>query len=187
MLIPEGYSENEVLDIIEKILSKIAKKYIFGIYSLDDIKQEGFIIAIKDILPEYDASLPLENFLRISLNHRLKNFKRNNYIRINRPCSKCKTFDPKCEKCCKRQQNQDVKKNLLNPIDIHIVVDDKQTMYEGSLMDTLEMVEILDKINKRLSVEYRQDYLKIKEGLYVPKSRKEEIEKIITEIIEDDN
>lgn len=184
MKIPEGYTETQVLEIINKILSSIASRYAFGIYGADDIKQEGFILAL-DGLEKYNGSAPLENFLRIHLGNRLKDFKRDNSFRINIHCNKCDIFDENCQSCCKRQQTQDMKKNLLNPIDIN-VVSDTNAFYEGSLIDTLEMVEILDKINKKLPVEYRQDYLKIKDGVYVPKSRKIEIEAVITKIIEDD-
>jgi hypothetical protein len=186
MDIPKGYTESEVLEIIERVLSTLARKYTFSIYGIDDIKQEGFIIAINEILPSYDNSYPLENFMRRSLNNRLKNFKRDNYYKLQPSCSKCSSFNDDCNNCSKRQQNQEVRKNLSNPIDINVVNNDRFTTYEDSLIDTLEMVELVDKINRSLPVEYREDYLKIKENIYVPKLRKEQIEKIITEIIEDD-
>lgn len=184
MDVPNGYTEEQVLEIIERILKSIARKYVFGIYSVEDIKQEGFIIAINKILPMYDGSAPLENFLRTSLNNRLKNFKRDMYIRLNPPCSNCHSFNEDCDNCAKRAYHQEIKKNLLNPIDINVVNDDSGTVYEGNLIDTLEMVEMVDKINKRLPVCYREDYLKIKDGIYVPKSKKEEIERIVMEIVE---
>jgi DNA-directed RNA polymerase specialized sigma subunit len=185
MLVPNGYSEQEVINIIDKIMSSIARKYSFGVYGVDDIKQEGFILAM-DALTRYNGSAPLENFLRIHLNNRLKDFKRDNSFRINSHCTKCATFNSECDSCCKRQQTQDIKKNLLNPIDIQVINDDQNTVYEGSLIDTLEMVEIVDRINRRLPVEYRQDYLRVKEGLYVSKSRRLEIEVIISKIIDED-
>jgi hypothetical protein len=185
MIIPEGYTENEVLEIIDKILSSLARKYKFGIYGVDDIKQEGFILSL-DALKRYNGSAPLENFLRKHLNNRLKDFKRDNSFRIDSRCNKCDIFNPDCESCCKRQQTQDTKKNILNPIDINVINDEQGTVYEGALIDTLEMVELVDKINRLLPVEYREDYLRIKEGLYISKMRKEEIENIITNIVEED-
>jgi DNA-directed RNA polymerase specialized sigma24 family protein len=185
MLVPKGYTEEQVLETINKILSSMARKYTFGVYGIDDIKQEGFILAM-DALGRYNGSAPLENFLRIHLNNRLKDFKRDNSYRINSHCNKCDIFNAECDSCCKRQQTQDIKKNLLNPIDIHVINDDQGTSYDGSLIDTMEMIEIVDKINKKLPVEYRADYLKIKEGIYVPKARKLEIESIVAKIVDDE-
>ncbi len=182
--IPEGYTEQQVLDIINSVLNTISNKHQFDIYNSDDIKQEGFIIAI-DILNNYDGSIPLENFMSICLGYRLTNFKRDNYLRLNRPCSKCKIFDENCFRCLKRQQTQEKKKNLLNPVDIELINDKQVKYYDNNFLDTLEMVELVDKINKELPVEYREDYLKIKDGLYVPKDKRLEIEQIIQEIIQE--
>lgn len=184
MEIPNGYSKEEVIKIITDILNDIADKYTFGIYEKEDIKQEGFIIAINKVLPNYNGSTKLKYFMTVGLHRRLKIFKRDNYIRPDRPCSKCKIFDKDCEKCKKRKENQTSKLNLLNPIDIHSIVEEKKTSYEGSLLDSLEMIELVDKVNKRLPVEFREDYLRIKEGLYVSKRRREQIERLITEIVE---
>jgi hypothetical protein len=186
MNIPIGYTEEEVLEIIDGVSTSLARKYTFGIYAVEDIKQEAFIISLEAI-KKFNGSVPLGVFLRKHLNNRLKDFKRDNSFRINHKCKKCDEFNNECESCCRAQQTQDIKKNILNPIDIEIISNEQATYYEGSLIDTLEMIEIVDKINLYLPVEYREDYLRIKENLYVPKSRKEEIEKIIIEIIEDDD
>jgi RNA polymerase sigma factor (sigma-70 family) len=174
---------NETTEIIQRILNGLAYKYTCDIYDVDDIKQEGFLIAVK-ILESYDPSFgAMENFLRKSLSNRLKNFRRNKDARLHRACTNCEKFNENCPNCIQRHQGQEVKKNLLNPIDIYSINDNQATVYEGDLVDTLEMVELIDFVNKNLPVEYRQDYLKIKEGLYVPKARKEEIEKLVTKIM----
>ena len=46
----------------------------------EDIEQEAFIIGAKAI-DDYDGR-SLENFLYVHLNNRLKNFKRDNYYRL---------------------------------------------------------------------------------------------------------
>lgn len=187
MVVPEGYTQEQVLKIINDILNIIAHRYTFSVFDVDDIKQEGFLLALEGLI-KYNGSFPLENFLRVHLNNRLKDFKRNNSFKINTHCVSCKSFTSSCEACAKRQQTQDTKRNLLNPIDIDIINDDaKSTSYNVSLIDTLEMLETVEKINVRLPVSYRKDYLKIKDGLYVSKARREEIEKIITEIIQEDD
>jgi DNA-directed RNA polymerase specialized sigma24 family protein len=185
MNVPEGYTENEVLEIIDQVSSSLARKYVFGIYAIEDIKQEAFLLSL-DAIKKFNGSIPLGVFLRKHLNNRLKDFKRDNSFRIDYKCKKCDIFNDTCDSCCRAQQTQDTKKNILSPIDIEVINNEKSTFCEDSLIDTLEMIELVDKINRRLPVEYREDYLRIKENLYVPKGRKEEIERIITEIIEDD-
>lgn len=183
MRIPVNYTESEVLATIDKVIKPLSRKFAFGIYSPEDIIQEGFLLACK-LLEKYDGSAPLENFLRKALPNELKNFKRDNSYRINESCTNCNSFNEECIACCRRQQTQDIKRNLLNPIDIYLIHEGRATTYEGSLIDTLEAVEIVDKINRHLPVEYRKDYLRIKDGLYVPKSQRLEIEQIIIDIME---
>ena len=62
MNIPDGMTEQEVVDQIEKVCNRIAPRYTFYGYALDDIKQEAFIICM-EALNRYDNSRPLENFL----------------------------------------------------------------------------------------------------------------------------
>jgi len=182
--IPKGYTEEEVLTIIDKVLNSIASKYSFDIYDAEDIKQEGFIIVLEN-LKDYEGLGPLEHFIRVVLSARLIDLQKLNYIRINRACSKCKVFNEDCERCKKRKYKQEVKKNLLNPIDIYQLKEEKNTYYNECFLNSLEVIEITDKINTLLPVKYREDYLKLKEGISISKKRREEIEKIITEIIEE--
>ena len=79
MNIPEGMDEQDVLDIIETICNRISPKYTFYGYTVDDIKQESFIICV-EALNRYDGIRPLENFLSVNLSNRLKTFMRDNYF-----------------------------------------------------------------------------------------------------------
>ena len=47
MKIPTGMTELEVVEQIEKVCNRIAPKYTFYGYTLDDIKQEAFIICME--------------------------------------------------------------------------------------------------------------------------------------------
>ena len=184
MNIPEGYNEEEVIKIIMDILENIAETYTFDMYDKEDIKQEGFIIALK-VLNDYKGITTLKNFMTLTLHRKLKTFKRDNYVRPDRACSNCSVFNKNCERCIKRRQNQTNKLNLLNPIDIHSnIKEERKISYKSSLLDTLEIIDLVDKINKELPVEFREDYLRLKEGLSVPKARRERIEQLITEIVE---
>ena len=101
MEIPSGMSSDEVTSIILKVTQKLAPKYIFASYDVEDIEQEAFIIVL-DALSRYDSDKTLENFLYTHINNRLKNFKRdNNYRQNHRPS----------------QQIQNRKRNILKQID----------------------------------------------------------------------
>lgn len=68
------------LQTIQKVIDRIAPKYTFSIYSLDDIKQESFIICM-EVMDKYDESRPLENFISKHLSNRLKTLKRDKFFR----------------------------------------------------------------------------------------------------------
>ena len=68
-------TEQEVVDTINKVVSRYAHRFRFGYYDADDIKQEAFIIAM-EALDRYDNDGPLESFLAVHVKNRLSNFKR---------------------------------------------------------------------------------------------------------------
>jgi len=77
MKIPKGMTEQQVIETITKVADRQAAKFRFGYYEVEDMRQEAFIIAM-DALDRYDEKRPLENFLAVHVNNRLKNFKRDN-------------------------------------------------------------------------------------------------------------
>ncbi len=79
MRIPKNMTEDQVMTSIEKVIKRISPKYTFYGYTLDDIKQESFLICM-DALNRYDEKRPLENFLSVNLSNRLKNFVRDNHF-----------------------------------------------------------------------------------------------------------
>jgi DNA-directed RNA polymerase specialized sigma24 family protein len=174
--------DQQTLDTIEKVLHSIARKHTFGIYSVEDIKQEGFLLAL-EILESYDGTSPLENFLRVSLPNKLRKFQRNKTYRPHEHCSKCEEFSAECDGCVRRHNTQLAKKNLLAPINIDLVVADNEPHMMVWLSDNLEEKETIELINRELPVEYREDYLRMKENLYVSKPRRQEIEDKLRSII----
>lgn len=177
-------SESDVIAIINRIAKRLAPRFTFGVYDVEDIKQEIFLIA-SDGLENYDEARPLENFLSVHIRNRLISFKRDNYYRKQEVCPNCN--GAVCEACYKKVSNFNAKKNVLEPIDISSVRDEheKNMKLECSFISQLEIAEISFLIDTYLPVEYRLDYLKMLDGIYIPKPRKQKIQQLICDIVED--
>lgn len=158
MNIPKNMSQEEVFETIQTIIGRIAPKYTFQGYEVEDIKQEAFIICV-DALDRYDPTRPLENFLSVNLSNRLKNFVRdNNYTKSG-----------------------DQKKKALLPVSLSNE-DHVEDHREDITLDTKEMLEIID---EHIDIEFRSDYLKIINNVHVPKKRKTEVLDHIKYILEE--
>ena len=153
-------SEQDVISQIKVVVDRIAPKYTFYGYQADDIKQEAFIICM-EALPRYDETRPLENFLSVHLSNRLKNFVRDNHF-IKDEEEKAKVVMPG---------------QLANE---EYILDSKDEYIES--IDYKEMTRSLD---IKLPANYRSDYIKIINNVYVPKKRKEEVLFIIKTILEE--
>ena len=164
MRIPDNMDEDQVISAITKVSQKLAPKYVFASYGVEDIEQEAFIIAL-DALERYDSDKPLENFLYSHINNRLKNFKRDNYYRQDHGSA---------------QKIQDRKKNLLEPIDIDCLY--SISTKDNTITDA-HIREITELIDKKLPSELRRDYLKLRNNAPLPKSRKAYVTKVIEGII----
>lgn len=166
MKIPKGMNETEVIETILKISKKLAHKYTFASYEVEDIEQEAFLIGIAG-LDKYDQVRPLDNFMYVHINNRLKTFKRDNYYRLEHGAA---------------EKIQKSKKDILEPLDI-------QELYHIATGDTIsedaEISEILQRIDDRLPSSMRGDYLKLKNNSSLPKSRKAKVVSFIQDIIEE--
>lgn len=164
MQIPKGMTEEKVIDIITTVCNRISPKYTFYGYTIDDIKQEAFIICI-EALNRYDGVRPLENFLSVNLSNRLKTFMRDNFFTGTSNEDRKKVFQPA------QLDYED-----------HIIDEKKKfsTSYEG-----LDMEDMIRAVDKHIPASIRMDYLKITNDIYVAKSRREEIIEKIKEILEE--
>ena len=160
MKIPKGMTEQQVVDQIALVVGRIAPKNTFYGYEKDDLKQEAFIICM-EALPRYDESRPLENFLSVHLSNRLKNFVRDNHF----------------------TKDEEQKAKVVMPGQLtneEYLLDTHEEYVED--LDCKQMSKVLD---IKLPAEYRADYLKIINDVYVPKKRKEEVLFIIQYILEE--
>lgn len=158
MKIPKHMTQEQVIKQIEIVVNRIAPKYTFSTYDVDDIKQEAFIICM-DALERYDQKRPLENFLSVHLSNRLKNFIRDNYY----------------------TKDEEEKKRVMRP---KYLSGEDVIQYDNTVDSKTDAKTIKNIVDKYLPAQYRADYLKIINEVYVPKKRREEILAIIKEIVE---
>ncbi len=163
MNIPDGMTEKEVIDQIEKVCNRISPKYTFYGYTLDDIKQEAFIICM-EALNRYDNSRPLENFLSVNLSNRLKNFVRDNHFIHNDDIERVKVLKP-------AQLDHE-----------NAVIDKKE---DNISYDSMEYKNMADILNIKIPASIRLDYLRMINDVYITKQRREEIVEIIHEILQE--
>jgi hypothetical protein len=176
----KNYSEAQALEIINRVSGQLGKKFAFGYYAVDDLKQIGWMLANKAIEDgSYDESRPLENFLRVYLRNRFINLKRDKYFRAAMPCDACPLYDKlckqttnqcmgftdkmECEKYAKWHLLNHTKKNLIDGVNIGDVDDEGETQMktESFAEGNAEKNELSEYIDERLPAEMRADYLKI--------------------------
>ena len=164
MKLPKGMTEQQVIDQINIVCNRISPRYTFYGYTVDDIKQESFIICM-EALNRYDGIRPLENFLSVNLSNRLKNFVRDNYFLSNENTERQKVYQPA------QLEYEDY------------IVDEENKL--SISYDHIQKEEMVDAINKYLPANMRMDYLKMINDVYITKQRREEITAMIVEILEE--
>lgn len=156
----------EVLETIRQIAKKLAPKYTFGYYDTEDIEQEAILIGCEG-MSRYDPSRPLENFLYVHMNNRLKTFKRNKYFRLNSGGA---------------EQIQQIKKNIMDPLSIEAINPHK----DFDIFQHLELSEIRARIDLELPPYLRKDYLRICSGQKVSRNVKDKVIEALKEIFKGD-
>lgn len=183
-------SEQQFLEVWEKISKKLGYKFKFGYHTHEDMKQQAAIFALEG-LKNYDHERPLENFLWTHVRNRLFNYKRDNYQRPDKPCLTCPFFNKTNASCSEFSNNNDcelysswskrndAKKNIMKPVGMDTLSETSKELVSSSLLETIGNNEILNIINKNISVKNRPIFLKLQGGNKVPKS---ELKKLINEI-----
>ncbi len=168
MHIPSGIDPTKAVDTIMKVAKRLAPKYVFASYEIEDIEQEAFLIGVAG-LEKYDQSRPLENFMYTHINNRLKTFKRDNYYRLDYGTA--------------AQKIQDRKKSLLEPTDIdsiYSICTREQSTSEAQINETLDLID------QKLPSHLRRDYLKLQSNAPLPKGRKAIIIDAVERIVNGD-
>jgi hypothetical protein len=190
-LFHQTVTENEFVEVWEKISKKLGYKFKFGYHSHEDMKQQAAIFALEG-LKNYDNKRPLENFLWTHVRNRLFNYKRDNYQRPDKPCLNCPFYKPESDSGCSEfsnkndcslflswSQRNDAKKNIMKPIGIENIQENNQEAIPNDILQKISNKEIIKIIDKNISIKNRPIFLRLLGGSKVSKL---EINKLIKEI-----
>jgi len=197
MFIPNGFSEEEVLHIIDEVVGKLAGPFKFGFHEADDMKQEGRIFAL-EALPRFDAAQgTLKNFLTNHIRNRFINMKRDKFERQHPPCSscpfhrqafdKCMAFD--CEEDCDKWQGwrkrNTTKRNLMEGYNPNNVVENTGNSAPDStaLLTDMSEKEIINYVDRNVPVSLRADYCRMLSGVKIPKARREKVLSVVRQLV----
>jgi DNA-directed RNA polymerase specialized sigma24 family protein len=200
MRIPSNMTEEEVIETIYRVVDTLSSKFRFGYHSIEDMRQEGTKFAIQALNKGlYDETRPLDNFLYVHMRNRFINYKRDTYARNEPPCKTCVFYDPKLKKSkegcaafdykeeCKKLNDwklkNEARKSLMKPgpaFDENW--DSVSNQIENSnISESLEtdFTELRDKIRAELPLDITTDYLRMLEGVSIPKARREKVKEAI--------
>lgn len=158
----------EQLQTIIKVIDRIAPKYTFGYYDVDDIKQESYIICL-EALSKYDQNRPFENFISKHLSNRLKTLIRDKYSRSN-------IDSPKHEKL-----NQN-KKNLMDLKSS----EGQLKIFEDNIIDRMSNDEAIEILMRELPPSMRNNFYRLANGVSIQSAKKQALFDKIKEILGED-
>jgi hypothetical protein len=165
-------AETEIVEILYKVAGEVGPRFRFGYLANEDVIQEGVLFGLEAIEDgDYDPSKPLENFMRHHIHNRLHNYKRNNFYRREAVCECCDMDNPPatpCEKFAKWFKRNNDKRSLTQAS----ASEYEATSSVDSVEITSEFIETLSRIDEALPVELRADYLRLRDGVAVPKARR---------------
>lgn len=198
--LPNGVNTKDFLQALENISKRLAYKFRFAYHSVEDMKQQAAIFALEG-LENYDNKRPLENFLWTHVRNRLFNYKRNNYQRPDKPCHSCPFFDKgfkmSLNQCEKYENTQDcdlytswvkrneVKKNIIQPSYIENSL--HQTVDPGNFDMTMQNQELTQFLDEHIQSEFRESYLKLKNGSKISKLELKKLQQHILTMMENQN
>ena len=193
---PSNMTEEEVLDTIDYVVNTLSRKFVFGYFDIDDLKQEGRIEALK-ALKNYDESCPLAPFLFTHLRLRYLNFIRKEYFRHETPCKSCifypggdgcNAFEDRdeCEKWTGWKRRNEAKKNLASPINIDSVCMDSEDNMSISTLSP-ENKELLEIIDQEIPSDLRADYIRLKNGCKLSAKKIDNLKQVLKDILDEQN
>ena len=154
--------------IILTVIERIAPRYVFSYYELDDIKQESYIICL-EALSKYDNSRPFENFISKHLSNRLKTLIRDKYSRSN----------------IESEKHEILNRNKKNLMDLKSC-DGQQTIAEEDILDKISTEEAIDILMRELPPSMRNNFYRLANGVSIQSAKKAALFDKIKEILGED-
>lgn len=154
--------------IILTVIDRIAPRYVFSYYELDDIKQESYIICL-EALSKYDNSRPFENFISKHLSNRLKTLIRDKYSRSN----------------IESEKHEILNRNKKNLMDLKSC-DGQQTITEEDILDKISTEEAIDILMRELPPSMRNNFYRLANGVSIQSAKKAALFDKIKEILGED-
>ena len=162
MRIPKNMSKEDTVNTITLVVERIAPKYTFPNFDVDDIKQEAFIICI-EALERYDNKRSLENFLSANLSNRLKNFVRDRY-------GHAKDIE---------------RKKVSSPASLSDIIANTYS-YEEFNDINIDNKEFMRRVEDKLPANLRESYLKFINGVKISKTKKTKLLTFIKDIFNEE-
>lgn len=182
MKLPIRLTETDVLKVIETVAEILAPSFVFGYYTIQDIKQEVFVMAI-DGLDRYDHTKNdhivcnkerLARFLSRHVRNRLLNLKRAKYFRYEKPKDE--------SQIALWEEKNHFRRNLMHPQDISSIADE-ELFDPHAFGEELDYQELIEKIRRELPDHIYNDYQRMLSGVLLSDSRRlavqDEVQKII--------
>lgn len=187
------------IQTIHEVARFLCKKYAFPGQTEEDLMQIALMEGL-DAWHRCDPERPLRNFLAVHIKRRLLNYRRDNYIRMEKPCNKCplKAYIPPngCSAYANKMdcsfyerwfnKNRE-RQNINNAIDFSIVsdVNEKSMSYDLQISDDIDQKELLEFIDYNIPIDMRKIYLIFMHGGKVSAAKQEALFQIIRELIYD--
>ena len=179
MYIPEGLTEQEVVDIIKKVANEKKSTYRFGYHSTEDISQQVFLHCIKVINEGKfqprglkPVATQLLNFLRVHARNKLSNDIRNTMYRYAQPESK----------------NNKTKWNLMHTLKIYSQNLEHSEMFavENKMDEEIDRKNLIRKIRENLTINQLKDFLRLQNDVKISDTAKADLFARIKEILGED-
>ncbi len=188
LTIPPGYTEEDVMSIIDKVVRSLASQFSFGYFDEDDMYQEGFIFAMEALPRVNHKRGDLEPFLRTHVRNRFLNLIRKKLYRYESPCANCKTKCKYIENIseCPRHNawtmRNVAKRSLTESSEVDVNVEN-QYLHTNDASYIAERSEILSLIETSMPVALRSDYRRLVEGGELTPVRRAEVQSAIQMIL----
>lgn len=164
MKIPPGMTEEELVKIIKDVVkTTINKTMAFGMWDVEELRAEATLECIK-VLEKYDPTRPLPNFLRTHVRNRYLNLRRDEFHRPG-------------------DSDEHPKKLLSTPIDLESVDHEGESNISFLEEYDVDKKELWKLVDKHLPTNLRHDYLKMKNGEHIVRTKRIAIINKIKEII----